>query len=68
MPYINMNQPYVQECPLPFDPPSHLPPYPTPLGCHTAWVVCIFLNYGFSTGICSGERLLDHMLVLFLVP
>ena len=25
-------------CPLPLEPPSHLPPHPTPLGCHKALV------------------------------
>ena len=29
-----MNQPQVHVCPLPLEPPSHLPPHPTPLGCH----------------------------------
>jgi len=34
LPYINMNQPQVHMCLLPLEPPSHLPPHPTPLGCH----------------------------------
>ena len=29
-----MNQPYACMCPLPLEPPSHLPPHPTPLGCY----------------------------------
>ena len=29
-----MNQPWVYICALPLKPPSHLPPHPTPLGCH----------------------------------
>ena len=29
-----MNQPQVFICPLHFEPPCHLPPHPTPLGCH----------------------------------
>ena len=33
---INMNQPKVYICPLPPEPPSHLPPHPAPLGCHRA--------------------------------
>ena len=40
--YINMNQPEVyipgSESPLPLELPSHLPPHPTPLGCHRALV------------------------------
>ena len=35
-PYINMNQPSVYICALLLEPPSHLPPHPTPLGCHRA--------------------------------
>ena len=40
LPYINMNQPWVQTCPLPLKPPSHLTPHPISLGCHRApvWV------------------------------
>ena len=29
---LNMNKPQVYIYPLPFEPPSHLQPYPTPLG------------------------------------
>ena len=36
LPYNNVNQPQVYLCPLPLEPPSHLPPHPTPLGCHRA--------------------------------
>ena len=37
---LNMNQPQVYIYPLPFEPPSHLPPHPTPLGWYRApvWV------------------------------
>ena len=31
-----MNQSWVYVCPIPLEPPSHLPPHPTPLGCHRA--------------------------------
>ena len=34
--YISMNHPYVYICSLPLEPPSHLPPHPTPLCCHRA--------------------------------
>ena len=34
--YININQPQVFIYLLPCAPPSHLPPHPTPLGCHRA--------------------------------
>ena len=34
LPYINMDQPLTYLCSLPLEPPSHLPPPPTPLGCH----------------------------------
>ena len=33
---LNMNQPQAYIYPLPFEPPSHLPPHPTPLGWHRA--------------------------------
>ena len=36
LPHIPMNQPQVYRCPLPLEPPSHLPAHPTPLGCHRA--------------------------------
>ena len=36
LPYINVSQPQVYMCPLPLEPPSHLPSHPTPLGCHRA--------------------------------
>ena len=37
---LNMNPPYVYIYPLPFEPPSHLLPHPTPLGWYRApvWV------------------------------
>ena len=35
LPYINMNQPQVYICPLPPEPPSHLPAHSIPLGCHS---------------------------------
>ena len=31
-----MNQPYVYVCLLHLEPPTHLPPHLTPLGCHKA--------------------------------
>ena len=36
--YINMSQPLVYICPLPFEPPSHLPSFPIHVGCHRALV------------------------------
>ena len=40
LPYINMDQPWVYMWLLPREPPSHLPPHPTPLDCYraTVWV------------------------------
>ena len=35
-PTVNINQPEVYICPLPPEPPSHLPTHATPLGCHRA--------------------------------
>ena len=34
LPYSNMNWPWVYIGPLRLEPPSHLPPYATLLGCH----------------------------------
>ena len=34
LPNISMNQPRVYICSLPLEPPSSLPPHPTPVGCH----------------------------------
>ena len=36
LPHINMIQTQVYIWPLPLEPPSHLPPHPTHLGCHKA--------------------------------
>ena len=36
LPYINIYQPQVYICPFLLEPPSHLPPNPTPLGWHRA--------------------------------
>ena len=36
LPQINMSQPQVYICPLPREPPIHLPPHPTPLSFHRA--------------------------------
>ena len=43
LPYIIMNQPQGYMCPLPLEPPSHLPFHPPPLGCHREldWVPCV---------------------------
>ena len=42
LPHISMNPPSVHTCPLPLEPPSHLPPHCAPLGCHRApgWTPC----------------------------
>ena len=44
--YISMNQPQVYTCPLPPEPPSRLPPHPTPLGCRRVldWAPCVILQ------------------------
>ena len=44
LPYNNMNQPQVYICPLLPEPPSHLPPHLTPIGCHRALALG-FLHY-----------------------
>ena len=36
LPHVNMNQPQIYVCPLAPEPPSHLPPHPSPPGCHRA--------------------------------
>ena len=36
LPLVDMSQPQVYIYPLPLEPPSHLPPHLTPLGCHRA--------------------------------
>ena len=35
LPHINMNRSQVYICPIPLEPPSHLPSHPTPQGCHS---------------------------------
>ena len=35
--------------------------------CCEHWGVCVFLNYIFCLGICSGLGLLDHMVAIFSV-
>ena len=44
LPYINMNQPQAYTCPLPPEPPSHLPRHPTLLGSHRAPIQLTNLN------------------------
>ena len=41
--HVSMKQPRVYVCPLPLEPPSHLPPDTTPHGCHGApgWAPCV---------------------------
>ena len=43
LPFINISQPQAYTFPVPLEPPSHLPPHPSPLGCHRApvWTPCI---------------------------
>ena len=44
LPHINMNQPEVCTCPLPLEPPSHLPHQPTLLLViteHWVWAPCL---------------------------
>ena len=47
LPSIHMNQPQIYTCPVPLEPPFHLPPHPTPLGCHRAliWVPRIIQEF-----------------------
>ena len=48
--YINMNQPQVCICFFLLEPPSHLLPHPTPLGCHRALVCALCVMYQSPTG------------------
>ena len=60
--YIIMNQPWIYILPLPLEPPSHLPPHPTPLGCHRAlgliWI-------GTNHFICLGPFFNPSWLLFF---
>ena len=47
LPYLSFNWPKVYICPLPLENPSHLPPYPTPLGCHRAPALSSLHRSGF---------------------
>ena len=56
---INMNQLQVYICSLPFEPPSHLSPHPSPLGCHRApehWVKQLRTGYLFYVWHCICFR------------
>ena len=35
----NLNQPWVSISPLPFEPPSHLPPHPAQVDAEGAWLL-----------------------------
>ena len=48
LPQINMSQPQIHTCALPLEPPIHLPPHPTLLGCHRA----LCLNSLHNTANC----------------
>ena len=47
LPHINMNQPQVYLCHFPLEPPSHLPPHPTPLDCQSTVMssMCHIANF-----------------------
>ena len=55
LPCINMNQPLVYICPLPFETPSHLPPHPASLGGHRApvWVSRVIQQIPTDSFTCS---------------
>ena len=56
---INMNQLQVYICSLPFEPPSHLSPHPSPLGCYRApehWVKQLRTGYLFYVWHCICFR------------
>ena len=59
-----MNQSQVFICPLPFEPLSHPPPHPVPLGCHRAlgWAPCVTqqIPTGYLVYICFHATFSIH--------
>ena len=70
LPHINMNQPQVYICRLPLEPPSHLPPHPTPLCCHTALGWAPWGTQQVSLAICVtyGHAYVSMPLFQFVPP
>ena len=67
--HISVNQPRVYMCPLRFEPPSHLPPHLTPLGCLERQVELPALYSIFLLAICfTYGNLCVSMLLSQFVP
>ena len=63
LPNITMNQPQVHMCPLPLEPPSHLPPHPTPLGCYRALVWVPWNIQQIPTGYLRNKHWPFHIIL-----
>ena len=64
LPYINISQPQVYMCPLPFEPPSYLPPHPTLLGCQGA----LGLTSLYHAAKSHWLSILHMVMYMFLLP
>ena len=63
LPNITMNQPQVHLCLLPLEPPSHLPPHPTPLGCYRALVWVPWNIQQIPTGYLRNKHWPFHIIL-----
>ena len=57
-------------CPLPLEAPSHLPPHPTPLGCHRApvWVPWVIQQIPLALYFICGHVYVSMLLSPFAPP
>ena len=66
-----MNQPWVYICLLPLKPPSHLPPHPTPLGCHRAprfELPASYSTFPLAVSLTYGDVCVSMLLSQFIPP
>ena len=56
LPYINMNQPKIYTCPLPLEPPSHLPFHPTRVVTeHQTEIPALYSNFPLAISLTHGN-------------
>ena len=56
LPYINMNQPKIYTCPLPLEPPSHLPFHPTQVVTeHQTEIPALYSKFPLAISLTHGN-------------